>query len=128
MFSQPTRHKPLSKHSLSCDCTLPCKLLKLFNKNPWTKSKLGDFQFGILPRIFFKLSFVVSNFSYFVTLTLCKSSNHFASLSRSTDSLQSLPKSFLVLQRLADHHHIFLLPDLIPNKTTSDHSETFCFV
>ena len=73
--------KPLSKHSLSCDLTLPRKVLKFFNQNPWTKSRPGDFQFDILKRIFFKLSLVISTFSWFVTLTsLCKSFNHFASL------------------------------------------------
>ena len=43
--------KPLSKHSLSCNLTLPCKLLKFFYQNPWTKSGPGNFQFGILPRM-----------------------------------------------------------------------------
>ena len=35
------------------------------------------------------------------------------------------PKTFSILQHLADHHHIFLLLDSIPNKTASDYSETF---
>ena len=79
--------KPLSKHSLSFDLTLPCKLLKLVNQNPWTKSQPGDFKFAILPRIFFKLSLVISTLSCFVTLfSLCKSSNHFTPLLWSTDS------------------------------------------
>ena len=51
-----------------------------------TKSGRGDFQFGILPRIFFKLSVVISIFSCFLTLTsLRKSGNHFASFLWSAD-------------------------------------------
>ena len=51
-----------------------------------TKSGRGDFQFGILPRIFFKLSVVISIFSCFLTLTsLHKSCNHFASFLWSAD-------------------------------------------
>ena len=51
-----------------------------------TKSGSGDFQFGILPRIFFKLSVVISIFSCFLTLTsLRKSGNHFASFLWSAD-------------------------------------------
>ena len=73
--------KPLSKHSLSCDLTPPCKLLTFFNQNPWNKSGPDGFQFGILPRIFFKRSLIISTYSCIVTLTShCKSFNHFASL------------------------------------------------
>ena len=85
--------KPLSKHSLSCDLTLPCKLLKFFNQNPWTQSEPGEFQFGILPRILFKLSLVTSTGSCFVT-SPCQSFSHFASLLWSTDSLHMSPQNF----------------------------------
>ena len=79
--------KPLSKHSLSCGLTLPRKLLKFLNKNSWTKSGPGDFQFFILPRIFFKLSLDISTFSCFVTMTsFCKFFHPFASLLSATEN------------------------------------------
>ena len=120
--------KPLSKHSLSCDLTLACKLLKLFNQYPWTKSRHGDYQFGILLRIVLKLSLVIFTFSCFVTLTsLYKSFNHFASLLWSTESLHMTPQNLFDFSASADHHHIFLLPDSIPYNTAPNYSETFCF-
>ena len=63
---------------------------------PWTKSGPGDFQFGILPRIVFLLSLVISNSFCFVTSTsLCKSFNHFLSLLWSTESFHmSIPFRF----------------------------------
>ena len=119
--------KPLSKHYLSCGLTLQCKLLKFFNQNPWTKSGPGDFQFGILPKIFFKLSLVISTFSCFVTLTsLCKSLTILHPYYDLPTHSICVPKTFLILQHLAHHHHIFLLPDSIIYKTA--YSETFCFV
>ena len=58
-------------------------------------SELGDFQFGILPRIFSKLCLVISTFSCYVTLTsLCKYFNHFTSLLWFTDSLHMSPQNF----------------------------------
>ena len=108
---------PLSKHYFSCDLTLSCKLLKLFNQNPWTKSGPGDFQFGILPSIFFKLFVVISIFSCFATLT----SDYLQ-----TDSI-CFPKT-VSIQPQADHHRISLLPVLIPYTTASDDFQIVCFV
>ena len=85
---------PLSKHYFSCNLTLSCKLLKFFNQNPWTKSGPGDFQFGILPSIFFKLPVIISIFSCFLTLTsLRKSCNYFASFLWSADWLHIFPQN-----------------------------------
>ena len=111
--------KPLSKHSLNCALTLPCKLPRFFKQNPWTKSGPGDFQFGILPRMpkWKSIQFCDTEFTLQVFQPLCIP---FPSI--------FLPKVFLILQYLADHHHIFLLPDSIPYKTASDYFETLSFV
>ena len=47
--------KPMSKHSLNCDLTRPCKLPQFFNQSPLTKPGPEDFQSGIPPKIFLKL-------------------------------------------------------------------------
>ena len=67
-------------------------------------------------------------FSCFLTLTsFCKSSNHFHPYDLQIDSM-CFPKTVSILQPQADHHLIFLLPDLIPYKTAFDYFEIVCFV
>ena len=106
--------KPLSKYSLSCDLTLSCKLLEFFNHNPWTKSEPGEFQFGILPRIFFELFLVISALSWFVTLSsLCKSFIHSHLYYDLLTHSNSLPKPFWFFSIWSI---ISLLPDTIHNK------------
>ena len=119
---------PVSKHSFSCNLTLSCKLLKLFNQNLWTKPGLGDLQLGILPSILFKFHVVISTFSCFLASTsLRQSCNHFASFFMIC-GLTPYVSSKLFLQPQVDHHHIFLLPDLIPCKTAFDYFQIVCFV
>ena len=82
----------LSKHSFSCNLSISCKLLKSFNQHPWNKSGSSDFQFCILPSIFFKLPMVISICSCFLTLTsLRRSFNHFGFFLWSADWLHMFP-------------------------------------
>ena len=94
--------KPLSRHSLSCDLTLQCKLLKFFNQNPWTESGPGDFQFGIAFGYIYLLLFCNSDF----TLQVFQQFRIPVIIYQLTPYVT--PKLFLIIQHLADHHHIFL--------------------
>ena len=47
----------------------PCNLLKFFNQNPWIKSGSGDFQLGILPKIFY-YKFVFNIYVLAVVITV----------------------------------------------------------
>ena len=119
---------PLSKHSFNCNLTLWCKLLKFFNQNPRTKSGPGDFQFGIIPSIFFKLSVVISIFFCFLKLTsIRKSCNHFASFLWSADRLHLFPQNCFD-SSATGWSSSNLLPDLIPYKTVFDYFQIACFV
>ena len=115
---------------VSCDPTLRYKLLKLLNQNPWIKSGPGDFQFGILPRnllqtflgytydlLFCNTDFTLQVFQPFHIPTMIYRVTPYVS-----------PKFFSIFQHLADYHHISLLPDSVPYKTSSDYSETLCLV
>ena len=115
--------KPLSKHSLTFDLILSCKLLKFFSQNHWTKSGPDHFKL-----VFYQESSSNSPWLYYLLQFGYIISTIFHSYYLPTHSI-CLLKAFAILQHLADHHYIFLLPDSIPSKTALYYSETlFCFV
>ena len=108
--------------------------LKFFNQKQ--KSRLGDFQFGILPKSSSNFCCLYLSSPFFVTLaSLCKSFNHLAFLLWFTDSTQMVPENFLdslesgwtiILEHfaLAKPYYLFLIP---PNFCCNNYYPLFQF-